>query len=267
MAAARQPWAARIAVALCCALLAACASRAPLRDAVVTGVVLARERIVLPPGAVFEATLLDLSDPDRPPVVLGRQRRADVGPPPYALWLAYPAQRFVSGGRYEVRAGVTLAGRLLLSTGARHPVPQDPAYRHVDLLLERTGQHPENADAAVPLAQTWWRLSAIEGTPLPGPASGVPPHLVLQPDARRASGSGGCNRFVADYRLQGAALQFGRLTTGIALCLPGSALENRFFAALAAVQGFRQQERQLLLLDAKGQTLLRLEAAQTGLTG
>ncbi|MCW5282934.1 META domain-containing protein [Verminephrobacter eiseniae] len=252
--------------ALVCALLAGCASRPPAPDAVVSGVALTRERVLLPPEAVFEATLLDVTDPDRPPVVLGRQRRAPAGPAPYAIWIAYPSAHFLPQGRYEVRASVTLQGRLLLASNRRHPVPQAPAWRHVDVLLERLRPQPATQQAAVPLTLTHWRLVAIDAETLPRPAEGeVAPHLVLQAGEARATGSGGCNRFLADYALQDAQLRFGRLVSNIALCLRNGALEQRFFAALGAVHSFDQQGRQLLLRGAQGQPLLRLEAAETAL--
>lgn len=253
-----------------CAVLAGCAIRSPAPhaapEALVLGVALTRERVVLPPEAVFEATLLDLSEPDQPPVVLGRQRLLHAGSPPYAIQIAYPLARWLPQGRYELRASVTLQERLLLSSAQRHPVLYDAALRHLTLELARAPQQPAQANAAVPLALTHWRLVEIERQALPRAAAGAPtPYLVLQAEPRRATGSGGCNRFLADYDLQGEQLHWRRLHANARLCLQSSALEDRFFTALAAVQGFWQQGRQLLLLDAKGRTRLRFDAAETAL--
>ncbi len=255
-----------LAAAALSLLVAGCGTRPPQPDAVVTGVALSRERVVLPPEAVFEATLLDVSQPDAPPVVLGRQRREPAGQPPYALQIPYPTVRFLPKGRYEVRATVTLDGRLLLATQARHPVPQDAAYRHVDVQLRRQPPLAAVADAGVPLALTHWRLVSIEEEAVPRAAEGgTPPHLVLQTDEARATGFGGCNRFLTDYALDGAQLYFGRAVSNIALCLDSAALETRFFTALEGVASFRQQGTQLLLRDAQGNPLLRFEAAETPL--
>ncbi|MFY3384071.1 META domain-containing protein [Paracidovorax sp. MALMAid1276] len=247
-------------------VLAGCATRPPESDAVVTGMALARERVMFPPEAVFEATLLDVSQPDQPPVVLGRQRSAPAGQPPFALAIPYPSSHFAPKGRYEVRATVSLEDRLLWTTHTRTPVPQDPAYRRVSLQLLRVPLSTATVEAAVPLALTHWRLVELEGEPVPPPAEGsAAPHLVLQADEPRAMGSGGCNRFLVDYALRGGQLRFGGLVSGIALCLASGATEQRFFKALGAVQGFRLQGRQLLLRDEEGQPLMRLEAAETPL--
>lgn len=259
-------WSHVTTAALCGSLLAGCAGRPPASDAIVSGVALARERVVLPPEAVFEATLLDVTQPEQPPTVLGRQRSTPAGQAPFAIWIPYPSSRFVPKGRYEVRATVTLEGRLLLATDKRHPVPQDAAYRRVDVQLQRLLPQAATVEASVPLVLTYWRLVEIEGEAVGRPPEGgVTPHLVLQADEPRVAGSGGCNRFLADYALQGARLRFERLVSNITLCLPASGAETRFFEALLAVQSFRQQGSQLALLGSDGQALLRFESAETSL--
>jgi len=258
----------RVLVAALCVggLVTGCVTRPPDPDAVVSGVALARERVVLPPEAVFEATLLDVTNPDIPPVVLGHQRRSPAGQAPYAIWIPYPSARFVPKGRYEVRATVTLEGRLLLATDQRHPVPQDAAFRRVDVQLQRLQPQSATVEAGVPLALTYWKLTEMEGEALPRPAEGAAgAHLVLQADEPRATGSGGCNRFLADYGVQGARLRFDRLVSNITLCLKTSAVETRFFEALLLVQSFQQQGTQLILRGSDGRTLLRFESAQTPL--
>ncbi|WP_440596806.1 META domain-containing protein [Acidovorax sp. 22279] len=232
----------------------------------VTGVALSRERVMLPPEAVFEATLLDVTQPDQPPVVLGRQRRQPAGQPPYALWIPYPSARFVPKGRYEVRTAVTLEGRLLLASDGRYPVPQDAAYRHVDVQMQRLLPLAATVEASVPLLLTHWRLVEMAGEALSRPADGVSvPHLVFQADEPRVAGSGGCNRFLADYELQPQSghLRMGQLVSNISLCLQSSGLETQYFEALLAVRGFRQVGSQLLLRGAEGEQLLRFEAVET----
>ena len=255
--------AALLLVVALCGLLAGCGTRPLASDAVVTGLALSRERLVLPPEAVFEATLLDVTQPDLPPVVLGRQRQAPAGAAPFVIRIPYPSARFLPKGRYEVRASITLEGRLLYATDMRNPVPQDAAFRQVNVQLRRWPQLLATVDAGVPLALTHWRLIEVAGEAVPRSAQGaLAPHLVLQVDEPRVTGSGGCNRFFTDYAVQGGRLRFGRVVSSISLCLQSSALETRFFEALALVESFRQQGTQLLLRDAEGQPLLRFEAAE-----
>lgn len=248
-------------------LVVGCGTHPPAPDALVTGVAMSRERVVLPPEAVFEATLLDVSFSDMPPVVLGRQRREPAGQPPYPVQIPYPTVRFLPKGRYEVRASVTLEGRLLLSTQMRHPVPQDPAFRRVDVQLKRQPALSSAVEASVPLVLTYWRLVELEEQPFSVEAQGgLTPHLVFQSDKGQATGAGGCNRFLADYMFDGGRLRFRRLVSGITLCLQSGVSEARYFAALEAVESFRQQGAQLLLRDKDGKPLLRFEATETPLS-
>ncbi|MBU0827230.1 MAG: META domain-containing protein [Gammaproteobacteria bacterium] len=262
----RRTMARYVAAGLLCLWVAGCATRPPESDAVVTGVALTRERVILPPEAVFEATLLDVTNADIPPVVLGRQRLEPAGQPPFAIHIPYPSVRFVPKGRYEVRATVSLEGRVLWTTDMRNPVPHDAAYRRVSLQLLRLLPQQARVEAGVPLALTHWRLTEIDDEPVPRPAEGaVGPHLVLQTDEPRATGSGGCNRFLVDYAVQGGRLRFGRVVSNIALCLESSGVEERFFSTLALVESFRQQGLHLQLRDGDGKPVLRFEATETPL--
>eukprot|EP01038_Epipyxis_sp_PR26KG_P019911 gene19911-28188_t len=106
----------------------------------------------------------------------------------------------------------------------------------------------------------------MAGEALSRPADGVSvPHLVFQADEPRVAGSGGCNRFLADYELQPQSghLRMGQLVSNISLCLQNSGLETQYFEALLAVRGFRQVGTQLLLRGAEGEQLLRFEAVET----
>lgn len=249
--------------------LAGCVTRPLEPDAVVTGVALSRERVMLPPEAVFEATLLDATQPDQPPIVLGRQRRQPAGQPPYALWIPYPSARFAPKGRYEVRTKVTLEARLLLASDKRYPVPQEAAYRHVDVQMQRLLPLAATVEASVPLLLTHWRLVEMAGEALSLPADGAAvPHLVFQAEEARVTGSGGCNRFLADYdwQPQSGRLRMAQLVSNISLCLQSSGLEAQYFESLLAVRGFRQVGTQLLLQGAEGEPLLRFEAIETPLS-
>ena len=247
-------------------LLTACASAPPAPDALITGAVVSLERLYVPPDARFDAALVDVTRPDEPPTVLGRQRIDPAGPLPYALRIPYRAASVHPQGRYEVRAAVTRQGRLLLDTPGVHQVLIDPAYRHVDVILAPVPFLPATAATAVPLRQTYWKLVEITGgEPVAPPAPGASAaHLVLQRETDRAEGSGGCNRFVARYALQGGQLRFHALTSGVQLCLKGGESELPLLQQLEAVNSYMQRERTLELRGKDGKPLLRFVAEERG---
>ncbi|MBS0293442.1 MAG: META domain-containing protein [Proteobacteria bacterium] len=255
----------RACAALAAVLLGGCAV-APAPDAFITGAAISRERLYVPPGAVFDASLVDVTQAGEPPTVLGRQRIAPAGPPPYALRIPYHQARIHARGRYEVRAAVTLEGRLLLDAPGSHPALIDPAYRHADVILARVPQIAATAAAAVPLRQTYWQLVEVVGGAAVSPpaADADAAHLVLQRDGDRATGSGGCNRFVARYRIDGGRLQFHFLSSGMRLCLKDGTSELAYMQQLTLVAAYMQRGRALELRDADGKPLLRFVAQERG---
>src|SRR5687768_14028699 len=93
-------------------VLAACAWAActPVWAGTLEGTAAYRECIALPPDAVFEAVLQDISRADAPAVVLGRATNDPAGQPPFRFQIAYDNAAVQSGRRYVVRATVRHQG-------------------------------------------------------------------------------------------------------------------------------------------------------------
>lgn len=81
-----------------------------------------RERIALPPTAVFEAILEDVSLADAPARILGRTEIRPAGQPPFAFALTYDASEIRPGHRYNIRARVLVDGALWFTSDRAHPV-------------------------------------------------------------------------------------------------------------------------------------------------
>lgn len=95
---------------------------APQGSRTIDGTATYRERIALPPGARFEATLEDVSIADAPAEVLASVTIDSAGAPPFEFQIPYNADDIEEGRRYAVRASVTHDGRLLFTTDQVHPV-------------------------------------------------------------------------------------------------------------------------------------------------
>ncbi len=109
-----------------------------------------------------------------------------------------------------------------------------------------------------------WRLEALqdgEGPTLAEPP-GRPLELRLDADANRVSGSGGCNRLIGGFRLDGEHLSFSKLASTQMACPPElMAMEQRYVEALGQVRRWSIDKRNLLLQDGKGRTLLLFKSA------
>jgi putative lipoprotein len=250
-------------VALAIATLAVAPAGA---GATISGTATYRERMLLPPGAVFEATLEDVSRADAPATILGRALLESPTGPPFPFAIDYDPTAVDARHRYVVRARITLEGRLLFSTDAAYPVLGPDGPTQVELLLKRVGAgappppapgpargsaDPASVAPVPPLESTYWRLVSLRGEPVRLAEKQREAHLILQPDGRLA-GSGGCNQLVGSYTLDGDQLSFGR-TAGTMMACPPDVMEREraFLEALSQVVRWRIRGQQLELLDGQ----------------
>jgi heat shock protein HslJ len=113
----------------------------------------------------------------------------------------------------------------------------------------------------VPLERTYWKLVEVGGAAVQPASPRVEAHLIFDPDTRRVSGSGGCNRIAGSYERAGERLDLRGMAGTMMACAQAMETETAFFAALERVHGWRVADRQLELLDPAGQVVARLEAA------
>lgn len=104
---------------------------------VVRGQASYRERIALLPGAVFEATLEDVSRPGAKAEVLGTFRNEDPGQVPIRFEIPYDPAKIDERHTYAVRARILKGDTLGFTTDKVYPVLTQGNGSEVDLLLVR----------------------------------------------------------------------------------------------------------------------------------
>jgi putative lipoprotein len=225
-------------------------------DGAIRGTSTYRERMALPPGAVLEATLEDVSRADAPAEVIGRARVERPGNPPIAFAIPYDPSRIDSRHRYAVRARIVVEGKPFFLTDQRYPVLTGGSGSQVEVQLRRVSR---SSETTVPLENTYWKLTDLGGTPVI-PVAGQPePHLILNSVTRSAGGSGGCNRMTGQYELSGDSLRLERMLATLMACAGGMETEHAFLRALDQVRRWRIGGRQLELLDESGTAVARFE--------
>jgi copper homeostasis protein (lipoprotein) len=153
----------------------------------VTGVALYRERIALPPGAVFEATLQDIARADAPATVVGRTVVTDPMPP-IRFSIPYDPAEITPRGRYSVRATIHVDGQLRFTSDTLHPVLRHDGDNEVEILLRAAGSAPGGQvggapDGGEPVSAHGLRLPATFRGDLPcADCAGIRHHLDLWPD-------------------------------------------------------------------------------------
>jgi putative lipoprotein len=114
--------------------------------------------------------------------------------------------------------------------------------------------------AALPLAGTNWRLTRLDGSPVPTPTQGQAgiPALTFRDDPGTFSGSGGCNRFTGPYDVRGETLTLTSAGT-LRVCPGLSASEAAFKSALTDTRRYRILGDVLELSDGDRQLVARFE--------
>lgn len=148
---------------------------------VVEGTASYRERMLLPPGAVFSAVLEDISRADAPAIELGRVTRTDPGAPPFGFAIAYDADTIDPRMTYAVRAQVHGSDGLMFTTDTIAPVITHGAPDRVDLMMIRVAANAAEPGGA-PLPVHGLRLPATFTGTLPcADCDGIAHHLDLFP--------------------------------------------------------------------------------------
>jgi uncharacterized lipoprotein YbaY len=148
-------------------VLAAVTLQAPAQAGTLSGTASYRERIALPPDAVFEAVLIDAAIADAPARELGRVRLQPAGQPPFRFSIPYRDSDVWPGGRYTVRATVRQGDRLLFTTDTFTPVLTGGPTQPLHLLMVAVGAaRLPSSQAPLGLLPASWRgeLPAASGT-------------------------------------------------------------------------------------------------------
>jgi len=228
----------------------------------VRGTATYRERIALPPGATFEATLEDVSRSDAPGEIIGRTRtRIDQVPVDFAI--RYDARRLRPRASFAVRATISERGRTLFTGWTSYRVNWRGRGNDVDVLMRRVRDRenpppPPGGGPAAGLLDSRWRAVEIGGRVVNVPERAREPWLELDSRAQRATGSGGCNRFSGTFEVGRTRLTFGPLMSTKMACV-SMETENAFFRALERTRGYRVRGRVLELTDDMGRVAARLE--------
>jgi heat shock protein HslJ len=105
-------------------------------------------------------------------------------------------------------------------------------------------------EPSVALGGTEWMLAELAGAPVELGEADIAPHLVLDLEESRVTGSTGCNRLVGSFALSEDELRFGALATTRMACLEHvMQRETVFLAALARVTSYELEGSSLTLLE------------------
>jgi uncharacterized lipoprotein YbaY/heat shock protein HslJ len=251
------------------ALIAAPAATLAQGGAKVTGEVLYRERVALPPTAIVEVRLEDVSRADAPAVVIAEQiiRPAGKGPP-YAFELPYDPATVGVGLSYSVRAEIRDGDKLLFTTTQRYPViTQGNPTSGVQIVVQMVGAVEPPASLPPEALDRDWSLRAIQRTTTNiANTTGVGMTIRFSADGK-VSGSGGCNSFSGSYTVGvKQSITIANIAATLKACAPAAtALEQEYFNALASAFSYTLDgSSRFELTYNNGQSKLVYAIAATG---
>jgi putative lipoprotein len=213
-----------------------------------SGTVTYRERIALPPGAVVEVSLLDVSLADAPSRTIARTRIAARRQVPIPYRLRFNDAVIRSGHRYALRAEIRVRGQLWFTTTEHHAALVPDA--NGDIIVQRIAPPAEVGGPAGS-----WLVQSLRGRPLP---AGVRATLKIESNGS-VSAHSGCNGMGGQATIQGQRISFGPLVGTMMACPePHMQVENQFRAALEATRSWRMERGALVLLSGRGARLVVL---------
>jgi len=128
-------------------------------------------------------------------------------------------------------------------------------------LAQTAQQPPQPPSKPAPLAGTHWTLSRLNGEVVTAPSGKQAPYIELDDSSKRLAGSGGCNRLLGSYEVDGSSLHFRQVASTMMAC-PGDAMthEQAFVKALGSVDSYRIRGSILVLRDKDKAEIARFEA-------
>ncbi len=211
----------------------------------IAGTVNYRERVALPPDAVVEVQLLDVSRQDVPSTVITtasfptRDRQV-----PIPFTLSYDPSRIIEKHSYAVRAVIRSEGTVIFMSTSRYSVLTQGNPSRAELIVVRVGR--TNA----PPEKLWgtaWRLEDLGGA---GVMDRVLATLVISADGA-VTGNASCNQFRATETVLTGSVTLNPLAATRKMCAEAVMhQEAQYLEALRTADRFEVKGEFLYIHDA-----------------
>lgn len=220
----------------------------PGQPLAVTGDVIYRERIAMPPGAVVKVQVADVSKQDVAADVIGEQVIENPGNVPVKFAVPYDAGKIEAGLTYAVSARIEVDGKLQWISTTRIPVITNGAPTSgVEVLVQKVGDAPTPpANDAAQLVGPVWQW---QGTTTPKEEIKVadPSRYTITFNADGSANiKNDCNNILATYKIDGSSLQLELGPTTLMACPPDTQ-DAMFSQQLSAVRIYSFKDGVLLL--------------------
>lgn len=223
-------------------------------DKTISGKVVYRERIALPPEAHLVVQLTDVSLADAPSKTIGETRiEAPQGSPiPFAI--NFDTDEIEPQHTYALQARIVAGDTLWFVTDERYTVdpknPQEPIELKVVMVRKSADE-----SVAIGIEGKDWLAEDIQG----GGVVDTAQTTLLVDSNGTVSGSGGCNRFMSKATISGSNISFAEIGSTYMQCPPALMnQERKFLDVLGKTRSYKMDSGKLVLIDEGGDELARL---------
>lgn len=216
-----------------------------------SGEVLYRERIALPPNAILTVQLADVSLADASATVIGSQTIDPAGQVPIKFAIDFDPAIIRTGMSYALQARITVDEQLWFINDVRHAI--DPLTAGPQTMLLKMVRQ-ENEQKAADIFDREWVAEDIGGAGV----LDAPPSMMRIATDGKVTGRGACNNIFGTATVTDDTLSFSPFgSTFMACAEPVMAQEKAFVDALNRSATYRIEGGKLILSDKDGKETVR----------
>lgn len=218
----------------------------------VSGEVLYRERIALPPNAVLTVEIADVSLADAPAAIVGRQVVDPAGQVPIKFAISFDPAVVRPNMEYALQARITVNDTLWFINDTRHTV--DMSSDSQQTLVLKMVHKTETTPSSPTIFDAIWVSEHVTG-------SEMPPTFSVKPDGK-IFGKGPCNSYFGTAEVGTGTIAIGEVGSTFMACAPDvMEREKVFFETLRKAAGFEVKDGRLTLRDRDGKEILAFSHA------
>ncbi len=221
------------------------------------------DRRMLPPNAVLEVTLEDISKADAIADVISAHSLTDIGTPPYAVNIEYDASKITDRRRYSLRATIKVADKLVFtSTTSIDPFAEDQS-NPIEIKLDRvarTMSAGSDNKANAEFTNTYWKLMSLGASPVMLGAGDKELFIQFVADKTIIKGFSGCNNFTGSFEVNQGKLTMGPVAGTRKMCMEGMEQEQAFLKSIGEFASYSVNGESLTVKSNKGELLATFES-------
>lgn len=213
----------------------------------ISGEVLYRERIALPPNAVLTVELADVSLADAPASIIGKQVIDPAGQVPIKFTISFDPSVIQPNMQYALQARITVNDTLWFINDARYTI--DPLTDTAPLLVLKMVRKTETPAPTANIFDAIWVSEDAAGV-------GMPPTFSAKSDGK-IFGKGPCNSYFGTANIGDGTIAIGEVGSTRMACAPDVMdREKSFFETLRNAASFDIREGRLTLKNKDGEEIL-----------